>query len=293
MDKHWEDDDFAVVKVDMRNAFNMVSRQAILDECALHFPELLPWATWCYAAHPLLWHPMGRIFSETGVQQGDPLGPLLFALVLQKILNAIDADDDCIYILYQAWYLDDGTLAGKKSAILRALSLLDSIGPSLGIFINMSKCELFCKGDTSQFPPSMKSSHVPHLDLLGAPIGDYLFCRKYAASKRSEALKLLSRLVEVGASDPQVALILLRLCGSYCKLIHLARTTPPSLVSEALQLFDVEVRQCFAKEYSGRSYGSCIAAGPTESKSRRSWASFSFPPLLSCLYCLPLCFWLW
>ena len=40
MDKHWEDDDLAVVKVDMRNAFNMVSRQAILDECALHFPEL-------------------------------------------------------------------------------------------------------------------------------------------------------------------------------------------------------------------------------------------------------------
>ena len=137
MDKHWEDDDFAVVKVDMRNAFNLVSRQAILDEWAFHFPELLPRATWCYAAHSLLWHPMGRIFSETGVQQGDPLGPLLFALVLQKILNAIDADDDCIHILYQAWYLDDGTLAGKKSAILRALSLLDSIGPSLGIFINI------------------------------------------------------------------------------------------------------------------------------------------------------------
>ena len=111
----------------------------------------------------------------------------------------------------------------------------------------MSKYELFCNGDTSEFPPSMKSSHVPHLDLLGAPIGDYLFCGKYAASKGSEALKLLFQLVEVGASDPQVALILLRLCGSYCKLIHLARATPPRFVSEALQLFDVEVRQCFAQ----------------------------------------------
>ena len=247
MDEHWEDDDFAVVKVDMRNAFNLVSRQAILDECALHFPELLPWATWCYAAHPLLWHPMGHISSEAGVQQGDPLGPLLFALVLQKIINAIDADDDCVHILYQAWYLDDGTLAGKKSAILRALSLLDSIGPALGIFVNLSKCEVFCKGDTSEFPSSMKSSHVPHLVLLGAPIGDYLFCGNYAASKRSEAMRLLSRQVDVGASDPQVALTLLRLCGSYCKLIHLARATPPSLVSEALELFDVEVRQCFAQ----------------------------------------------
>ena len=25
MDKHWDDDDFAVVKVDMRNAINLVS----------------------------------------------------------------------------------------------------------------------------------------------------------------------------------------------------------------------------------------------------------------------------
>ena len=40
MDKHWEDHDFAVLKVDMRNAFNLVSRQAILDESTLHFPEL-------------------------------------------------------------------------------------------------------------------------------------------------------------------------------------------------------------------------------------------------------------
>ena len=47
--------------------------------------------------------------------------------------------------------------------------------------------------------------------------------------------------------DPQVALILLRLCGSYCKFIHLARVNLPSLVSEALQLFDVEVRQCFTQ----------------------------------------------
>ena len=97
----------------------------------------------------------------------------------------------------------------------------------------MSTCELFCKGDI-EFPPSMKSSHVPHLDLLGALVGDKLFCGKYAASKCSEALKLLSRLVAVGASDPQVALIRLRLCRSYCKLIHLATATLPNLVSEAL-----------------------------------------------------------
>ena len=35
------------------------------------------------------------------------------------------------------------------------------------------------------------------------------------------------------------------MCGSYCKLVHLARATPRSLASDPLQLFDAEVRECF------------------------------------------------
>ena len=127
---------------------------------------------------------MGHISSVAGVQQDDPLGPLLLALVLQKIINSIDADDDCVHILYQAWYLDNGTLASKKSAILHALSLSDSIGLALCIFVNLSKFEVFCKGDTSEFPPSMKSSsHVPYLDLFGAPIGGLPFLWKLCSFK--------------------------------------------------------------------------------------------------------------
>ncbi|KAL5496908.1 hypothetical protein EMCRGX_G013281 [Ephydatia muelleri] len=41
VNKYWLDDDFVVLKVDMKNAFNMVSREAILSECSKHFPELL------------------------------------------------------------------------------------------------------------------------------------------------------------------------------------------------------------------------------------------------------------
>ena len=38
IEEHWMDEDFVVLKVDMRNAFNIVSRQAVLDECATFFP---------------------------------------------------------------------------------------------------------------------------------------------------------------------------------------------------------------------------------------------------------------
>ena len=44
--EHWMEHDFGVV--DMTNAFNLVSRQAILSECAKHFPELLPCVSLCY-----------------------------------------------------------------------------------------------------------------------------------------------------------------------------------------------------------------------------------------------------
>ena len=34
IEEHWEEEDFVVLKIDMCNAFNLVSRQALLDECA-------------------------------------------------------------------------------------------------------------------------------------------------------------------------------------------------------------------------------------------------------------------
>ena len=39
--------------------------------------------------------------------------------------------DDCLNLLYQAWFLDDGVLAGTKSSLLRALTIIQDMGPSL------------------------------------------------------------------------------------------------------------------------------------------------------------------
>ena len=149
---------------------NIVSRQAVLDECATFFLELLPWVSWCYGTHPLLWHPLGQISSESGVQQGDPLGPLLFALVLQKLVSSLDADEECAEILLQAWYLDDGALAGTRPAVLRALHMIEELGPAMGLHVNLAKCEMFSRQDNTSFPPEVKSSLLPNLDILGAPI---------------------------------------------------------------------------------------------------------------------------
>ena len=184
VEAHSNDDDFVVLKIDLRNAFNLVSRQAFLDECTAHFPEVLPWALWCYGQHPVLWHPLGLISSESGVQQGDPLGPLLISLVLHRVVSAIASS--CPEVLFHMWYLDDGAIAGPKLAVLHALSIVQDLGPPNGLSVNTSKCELYSIGDLSIFPSEMKSSKDLNFEILGAPIGDFVFCAKYASQKRAK-----------------------------------------------------------------------------------------------------------
>ena len=94
---------------------------------------------------------------------------MLSDLVLQKLL-----DEECLHLLLQAWYLDDGVLAGRWSAVLHALNLIEELGSHMGLFINFSNCEVFSPQGNNLFPPAMKSSILPNLSILGVPIGDYL-----------------------------------------------------------------------------------------------------------------------
>ena len=66
----------------------------------------------------------------------------------------------------------------------------------------------------------------------------------FLAQKATKAVKFLSQMLEVGSLDPQIALFLHH-CATLCKLVHLARSTPPALVSDGLALFDAEVRRHF------------------------------------------------
>ena len=72
--------DCAVLQVDLSNAFNSVSRSAVLAGVAHLFPHLLPWAILSLSVPSTLYSPMGHILSAEGVQPGSPLGPLFFQL---------------------------------------------------------------------------------------------------------------------------------------------------------------------------------------------------------------------
>ena len=99
--------------------------------------------------------------------------------MLNVLITAIAKDSGCP-LLFHAWYLDDGALAGTGSSLCSVLKLIQELGLSLGLHINISKCEVIsCKG-LSSFPPEMKQSSEPNLDILRVPIGTADFCSAFS-----------------------------------------------------------------------------------------------------------------
>ena len=64
------------------------------------------------------------ILSCCGVQQGDSLGPLGFALTLYLIVERIKREVSGL--LLNSWYLDDGTLCGPLADICSALDIINA-----------------------------------------------------------------------------------------------------------------------------------------------------------------------
>ena len=130
--------------------------------------------------------------------------PLLFSLVLNILVKSISKDNTCSSNLFHAWYMDDGVLAGPRQSLCEALNLLQVHGPALGLYVNLSKCEVFTRHNLDMFPPEMKAYVKPNIVILGVAIGDLDFCSSFIATKQMEARALLSQLEQVGLVDPRL-----------------------------------------------------------------------------------------
>nr|GEU56443.1 putative reverse transcriptase domain-containing protein [Tanacetum cinerariifolium] len=146
LNKFHSDGSLAMLTVDFSNAFNLVDRTALLHEVRTRCPSISLWVDFLYGQSARLYVGDDHIWSTTGVQQGDPLGPLLFALVLHPLVHRIR---DCCQLLFHAWYLDDGTIIGDAKEVAKAINIIRAEGRRLGLELNIKKTEVFwpsCNG---------------------------------------------------------------------------------------------------------------------------------------------------
>ena len=239
------------LKLDFSNAFNSVSRTTVLQEVRDHFPQLARWTTWCYGQPTRLQFGARTLESCCGVQQGDPLGPLLFSIALHKVAGSLRRQPLDLAL----FYLDDGALAGDIDNVAAVLQQLQQDCLTIGLRLNLDKSELVATGPVSEaalrarFPPSLLNNaggagRVVHsFEFLGAAIGEDTFIRDHTADRAAKAGNLLDELAEL--PDAQVGLRLLRACGGYARLVHSMRCNPPQSQGLALDMFDGMVRRCF------------------------------------------------
>ena len=225
-----------MLKLDFKNAFNCLRRDKMLEavrECA---PALFHFVHSVYERPSSLFFGSHIIQSAEGVQQGDPLGPLLFCLTIHPLVLRLQSE-------FRVFYLDDGTLAGNLSDVLQDFHLVESEAANLGLQLNCSKSELICEDTATR---EFMLSEVPNLQvvdrdqarLLGSHIGSAQAVGE-CINEKIELLRCMGhRLCLLQAQD---ALLLLRHSLAIPKVLYILRTSP-CFLSSSLEAFDSLLR---------------------------------------------------
>ncbi|GJR83044.1 putative reverse transcriptase domain-containing protein, partial [Tanacetum coccineum] len=158
------------------------------------------WVDFLYVHAMRLYIGDTHIWYAIGVQQGDPLDPLLFALVLHPLVHKIK--DNCMLLLH-AWYLDDGTVIGDPVKVARVLDIIRVSGLCLGLELNIKKTKIFwplCNGTKLHeglFPVDIRRQSLGVKLLGGAVSRDTDFISGLVMRRAANAVDLIGLLLQL------------------------------------------------------------------------------------------------
>lgn len=262
--------------VDLANAFNSVKRQKILEAVIRRAPHLYPWVAASLQPSRLLCG-SSVILSTEGCQQGDPLGPLLFALAIQDCIEALTPS-----VTWHSWFLDDGTILGSLDELEQAWPSLQQALQFLGCRPNLLKCQLWGPGAAAPLPatsPLASISRVPYsdtsgLEVLGSPVHhptSDAYALRYCIEKLAMVATLTSRTAML--PDPQLQRALLRHCADACRLMHLFKSVSWDAHPGLLGTADGSIRDCFGRLHRNDPGTECLGSSMFAPQIGGAWAS--------------------
>ena len=232
------DPDCVTIQLDWRNAFNTLSREAMLQAVQQRAPSLLAYVTWCYG-QPTRLHVENAppnvppLLSQAGVRQGDPLGPLLFALTLQQALEEVRDGSNPARVIA---FADDTFLQGASDACIQSfVSLLDN-GADIGLEASLGKCGVYSPNSqaAANVADTLGISHQLHgLVVAGTPFGSDAFVREHVKTKADNLDAVIEKLVGLPLPTQDATAILRT--SLQLRLSHLTRCVEWNNLETALR----------------------------------------------------------
>ena len=147
-----------------------------------------PWVDFCYGhTSSLVLSDGSTIESSRGIQQGDPMGPALFALAIQPLITKAKQatmerfGNEGVDVI--AFYLDDGVVAGDHHHVKYFLDHLVKGLDGVGLKFEPAKSWVVPTARDTRVTPGNFEGYRWTADgnfhLLGAPIGTKAWCTEH------------------------------------------------------------------------------------------------------------------